>query len=218
MKKITILFLLTLNFSGFSQCPFNNTFYLDLTPTAEGDTASDACVWGGDLITSNVISGETYIISLCNNTGFDDSQITLYDTAGATVLGYNDDFCGLYSEVIWTATYTGVLNVVVDEYNCMDNTNCMELGITWENNLNTENFNKKKTIFYPNPIKDILTFDLLNDEKIKVSIYETSGRLLLFKEINSETKTLDLSNLDSGVYQMEINNREGINYEKIIKE
>ena len=217
MKKNTLLFLLNLSIVSFSQCPFNNTFYVDLTPASQGGTVSESCVWGGDLITSSVINGETYIISLCGNTGFEDSQITLYDASGTTVLDYNDDFCDLYSEVTWTATYTGVLNIVIDEFSCVSGTNCMELDITWENDLGIDNFNNRKIIFYPNPVKDIITFDLLSYEKYEVSLFEINGRLLLFKEINSEVNTLDLSNLNSGVYQMMIKNEKEKKYEKVIK-
>jgi len=125
-----LLTMLSLQAPLQAQCPFNNTFYVDLTPSGPGATATDACVWGGDLVTVNVVSGDTYVISLCANAGFDDSQITLYDAAGTTVLGFNDDFCGLYSEITYVATYTGVLNVVVDEFNCVSATSCMQLDVT----------------------------------------------------------------------------------------
>jgi hypothetical protein len=133
MKKNYLLFILLIvaqNFS-FGQCPFNNAFYRDLTPAGPGLTASDACVFGGDLVTTNVIFGETYVFSTCNNVPLLwDSQLTLYNAAGTVALAYDDDFCATYSQITWVATYTGIANLVIDEYNCMSNSTCMNLDVT----------------------------------------------------------------------------------------
>src|SRR5687768_16957577 len=132
MKKFLFLFIVTMGLalSARGQCAFDNTFYLNLTPAGPGMSASDGCCWGGDLITVNVIAGESYTISTCGG-GAWDSQITLYDAPGTTVLGYSDDFCGLQSQITWIATYTGVLNVVFDEFYCTSNTTCMQMTVTW---------------------------------------------------------------------------------------
>lgn len=114
-----------------AQCPFNNSLYLNMTPAAAGQTVSDGCVWGGDLVTTNVVAGQTYVFSTCNNLFGWDSQLTLYNAAGTTVLGYNDDLCGTQSEITWVATYTGVVNVVIDVYNCASNSTCLTYEVTW---------------------------------------------------------------------------------------
>jgi len=119
-KNYFYLFLLLSTIKTFGQCSFNNTFYLNLTPTSAGTTVSDACVYGGDLVTVNVVAGQKYTISTCNSVEFSDSQITLYNGSGLTVLGYDDDFCAPYLTIIWVDTYTGVINVVVDEYPCLN--------------------------------------------------------------------------------------------------
>lgn len=217
MKKITFLFVLLLSITAFSQCPFNNTFYTNLTPASAGDTATDVCVWGGDLVTVNIVAGETYIVSLCDNVNFEDSQITLYNDAGTVVLGYNDDFCGLFSEVTWVATYTGVLNIVVDEYNCISATNCLKLDVTWQNNLSNNSFSSSNISIYPNPVNEIVNFNNLKGEKYNVSLYDINGRLLIYKEINENFDTLDVSSLNSGVYQIEIINGEEKINKKLIK-
>jgi hypothetical protein len=216
-KNYLYLILLTFSINVFGQCPYDNNFYVDLTPTAEGNTISDICVWGGDRITSNVIFGNTYIISLCANTGTEDSQITLYDAAGSIVLDYNDDFCGLFSQITWTATYTGVLNILIDEYNCINGTNCMNLDVTWDSSLSTSTFNSQKITFYPNPVNDIITFDFLNDEGYEVLIYDINGRLLLSKEISSNDNYLNINNLLSGIYHMQIKSDTKTFTNKIIK-
>jgi gliding motility-associated-like protein len=137
LLNIFLAFITMLVFSTtiMSQCPFNNAFYIAMNPAAPGATVTEGCVWGGDLITVNVTAGQTYIFSLCGNIGADDSQITLYNTAGTVSLGYSDDFCGLYSEITWVATFTGTLNVLIDEYNCIDATSCMTFDVTWVNSV-----------------------------------------------------------------------------------
>ncbi|SFB12256.1 Por secretion system C-terminal sorting domain-containing protein [Flavobacterium swingsii] len=217
MKKITFLFVLSLSITAFSQCPFNNTFYINLTPASEGGTASDACVFGGDLVTSNVVFGETYVVSLCNNTGFEDSQLTLYDSTGTMVLGYSDDFCGVYSEITWVANYTGILNIIVDEFPCLTGNACMNLDVTWQNNLSNESFSSSSISIYPNPVNDVVNFNNLKNEKYNVSLYDINGRLLIYKEINENFDILDVSSLNSGVYQLEIINGEEKTNKKLIK-
>jgi hypothetical protein len=211
------LILLTLSISAFGQCPFDNTFYVDLTPVSQGATVSESCVWGGDLVTSNVVAGETYIISLCANAGFEDSQLTLYNSAGTTVLGYDDDYCGYYSQITWVASYTGVLNILIDEYNCIDGTSCMNLDVTWQAPLSAESFEAQKIVFYPNPVKDIITFDILMEENHEVLIYDINGRLLLSKEISDNNNTVNVGHLISGIYQMEIKSDTKTFTKKIIK-
>lgn len=132
MKKLLaqLIFLLFIGSSAYSQCAFNNTFAVDLTPSGPGATATDVCVNGGEFVTVNVILGETYIISTCNSSLSFDTEITLYDAAGATVLGYDDDFCAPYSQVTYLATYTGVLNVLIDEFSCLSNASCAQLDVT----------------------------------------------------------------------------------------
>lgn len=58
---------------------------------------------------------------------------------------------------------------------------------------------------YPNPTSDILTLELTNtNEAQKISLYNVHGRLILEKYINDTTE-LDVSDLESGVYMLRIN-------------
>ncbi|UTW67775.1 T9SS type A sorting domain-containing protein [bacterium SCSIO 12643] len=125
-----------------AQCPVpNNNFQkfgeFDLTPSGVGDTMTSTTTWGGDFHRVQVDSGKTYWISMCETQYFADSAyyigapgiyydpiITLYhDTqsvAGAfnqlsgPIVGFNDDYCGVLPQIIYTATFTGNLAVAVD--------------------------------------------------------------------------------------------------------
>ena len=131
LNKIGMKFFLTLVVSlftvlSYSQCVNDNAFGLDATPGCPG-TMTVTGVNGGSYYTVNVVAGNTYTFSTCGNTAFD-TQITVLD--GATVLGYNDDDCGLQSTVTWVATFTGTIDVLVDEFNCSNTGIGAELAVT----------------------------------------------------------------------------------------
>lgn len=111
-----------------AQCTNNNTLIAGpaITPTCPGNT-NVPCVQGGQYALVNVVAGNIYTFATCAATF--DTQITLFNNAGGASLGYNDDFCGLQSQVAWTSTYTGQLRVLVDLYNCANNAVCAPLTI-----------------------------------------------------------------------------------------
>jgi len=127
MKNLYILFAyLIIGFTANAQCPQDNTFSLDATPACPG-TMTVSNVNGGSYYTVNVIAGNVYTFTTCGNTAFD-TQITVYN--GAAVVGYNDDDCGVQSTVTWTATFTGTVDVLVDEFSCSNTGTGAELAVT----------------------------------------------------------------------------------------
>lgn len=83
---------------------------------------------GGQYVSVNVTAGMFYTFQTCGSSTFD-SQITVYDNGGFNVLGYNDDACGLQSMVSYNCQTSGTVNVLLDEYNCMNTGACMDLTI-----------------------------------------------------------------------------------------
>jgi hypothetical protein len=84
------------------------------------------CNYAGEYYLVSVTEGNTYDFSTCSDDGATcsyDSQLTLRDSAGAE-LAYNDDFCGSQSRMTWTASYTGIAQVHVSQYNCASNSTC----------------------------------------------------------------------------------------------
>ena len=125
-----LLALVLLTGTAAAQCPFGGTLYnVNATPAACPGSASVGCVWGGEYVLVNVVAGNTYTFSTCGGATWD-TQITVFNNAGGAVLGYNDDACGLQSTVTWTATFTGTVRVLVNQYNCASNFSCATLGIT----------------------------------------------------------------------------------------
>jgi hypothetical protein len=116
---ITIVSTLLFSLNG-SACTFdgNQTFAGTLTPTAGYQTQAN--VSNGDYFTVNVVCGNTYNFNFCNNGGGAswDTQITILNAAGTVEYAYNDDNCGLQSDVTWTAGGTGTIQVLVSQYSC----------------------------------------------------------------------------------------------------
>jgi PKD repeat protein len=68
--------------------------------------------------------GETFIFSFCQaggSTGID-TQIEIYDNLGNPIAGaYNDDFCGLGSELTFTAPAAGTYRIAIYQFYCSTN-------------------------------------------------------------------------------------------------
>ena len=74
----------------------------------------------------------------------------------------------------------------------------------------------KKVSLYPNPAKSTVNFK--NADKIKsIDIYESTGRK--FKTVKLESESINVSDLKSGSYYLEITLNDGtLSFEKLIKE
>jgi len=125
MKKI-YLFLLVLSSlsTSYSQCTATSLYPANtLTPTAAWTSVSNAN-YAGEYANINVVTGNIYEFSTLASDGSDvtyDSQLTLRSNTGA-LLSYNDDFgANAQSYISWTATYTGVAQIHLHEYNCASN-------------------------------------------------------------------------------------------------
>ena len=131
MRRFLIhIAVLLLGFSTASaQCPNDNTYFTDLTPIGCPGSSNTGCIWGGEYVTVSVTAGNDYTFSTCGTLFGGDTEITLYNVTGAYI-AENDDDCGILSTVTWTATFTGVVWVLIDEYPCADGFNCFDLEVT----------------------------------------------------------------------------------------
>ena len=120
-----------------SQCNNGTNYYPSsvYTPSPDSWGYASTCNWAGEVIRINVVDGDSYQISTCDNYGnvlaSYDTQLTLRDGNG-TLVAFNDDYfgCSGYSSYInWTSTFTGVLYVHLNEYSCTSNTTCTRVMI-----------------------------------------------------------------------------------------
>ncbi|TNF00526.1 MAG: hypothetical protein EP322_01260, partial [Bacteroidetes bacterium] len=120
MKYILLLQSIFLFNIVFGQCSFGGAQVNagTLTPTAGYQTVSG--VSNGQYFTINAVCGSVYNFTFCSNGGNAswDTQITVLASNGTTSLAYNDDNCGLQSNVSYTATNSGTIYVLITEYYC----------------------------------------------------------------------------------------------------
>jgi hypothetical protein len=112
-----------------AQCPNNNTLTGAAITVTCPTTVNVPCVQGGQYALVNVVAGNIYTFSTCGGASFD-TEITVYNNTGGASVAYNDDGCGLQSQVQWTATFTGQVRVLVDQFPCASNTTCIPLSVS----------------------------------------------------------------------------------------
>ena len=110
--------------------------------------------------------------------------------------------------------YNGYLTqaqALVDGYGY---TNC---NVTSSCQLGAEEFTNNNVVLYPNPVKNVVTITMGNNEKITASsIYNTLGQLV---QVNTNpNETIDVSGLQSGSYFVRISSDKGSASGKFIKE
>lgn len=82
--------------------------------------------------------------------------------------------------------------------------------------LKTSDFFKNNFTVYPNPANDVINVSNLGNLEItKASITDVNGRIV--KEVNSSFETINISDLNAGVYFLKINTLEGSGTTKIVK-
>ncbi len=115
--KTLLCFLFIVLLTNFSIACTGGTNAGSLSPTAAYQTQS---VSNGQYYVINVTCGSIYNFTFCSNGGSAswDTQITINQTNNTTQLAYNDDACGLQSNVSWTATFNGTIHVLISQYSC----------------------------------------------------------------------------------------------------
>ena len=79
---------------------------------------------------------------------------------------------------------------------------------------------QKIDLLWPNPVKNILNIktDFLNQHFNQVDIINSTGVTISSKKIENENTKIDVSNLPTGTYILQISNKEGIYKQLFIKE
>jgi UDP-2,3-diacylglucosamine pyrophosphatase LpxH len=95
------------------------------TPTSNVFTAVATNIFAGEHSRYNVTAGQTYEWSLCAADGGSatyDSQLSMFASTNTfSPIAYSDDFCGDDAKITWTATFTGIVYVQVNQFDCTTN-------------------------------------------------------------------------------------------------
>jgi hypothetical protein len=86
-----------------------------------------------------------------------------------------------------------------------------------EENLSVEETNILQIGVYPNPTTGLIRFSGINQIETNVVVYDGSGRILKTAKIQSETDTIDLSDLQGSLFFVKIQQGENMLTHKVIK-
>ena len=87
----------------------------------------------------------------------------------------------------------------------------------WTSTLSTPSFEEVAFSFYPNPVKDHLHLESPQSELQMLQIFDMSGKQVLESDLVGQ-EAIDVSQLKSGVYLLQVETREGKATRKLVKE
>lgn len=141
----------------------------------------------------------------------------LYESDGTTI-GTNPIFDISESNINFTVAMAGMISLNGNLYFVAESkAHGLEL---WklDSNLSTSSFLTEKVIMYPNPVKTILTLNIPLHFYDSIQIFNTSGQIV-FSQQQIKSKQVNIENLPSGVYIVNVNsNGKIIHSQKIIKQ
>ena len=109
-----------------------------------------------------------------------------------------------------TSSDVGMFGINTPTYFCVDN---IELDET----TSTDNVLSSTVKVYPNPTTDFVSIDIANIVEANISIYSTSGQLLITKKILGKSN-IDISNLNKGIYIAKITTEQGSIMKQLAKQ
>ena len=124
----------------------------------------------------------------------------MYDACDGTEIADNDDSCDLQSELTFVANGTSTYYIMVEGYGSNSGNFSLEVfcELLGTNDNTIEGFS-----FYPNPATDAI--NLSSTENIeRVTIYNILGQKVIDQDINATSSQLNVSNLVTGAYLMQV--------------
>ncbi|RRA95732.1 M43 family zinc metalloprotease [Paenimyroides viscosum] len=81
-----------------------------------------------------------------------------------------------------------------------------DYGVIFATSLSIDELEKQKYNIYPNPVENTLNINSDNSDEKSITIYTTSGQLIKNLKTTDENLSIDVSQLSSGTYILNINN------------
>ena len=82
--------------------------------------------------------------------------------------------------------------------------------------LGANDFDLTQLSYYPNPTTDLLTISY-KEPIVQVEVYDLNGRQVITKEFDSDTVELDLTNLSSGTYMLNVKTKDSSQFVKVVR-
>jgi hypothetical protein len=203
-----------------AQCPLGTPFRTsDASALVEGvRTLVEDRIYAGEYHSiSNIVATNTYTIDICGLS--EDTELTIYD-ATDTQIGFSTADCGNDGTVTFMAPNSGTYKAQINLNACGTDNVSKSVWATLDIALGINDNSISKFQIYPNPVTDHVNIDLGNNHQaISFSIMNIDGKMVkLVKLFDVESTKIDLSNLSSGIYFMEIQTDNVTQVTKLIKQ
>ena len=199
---------------AWNYSPLTTDFITANTTICEGDSIFLEGGWQKldgvylDVFSSIVTGCDSTVQTTLTITSIDASFVisNSYDSLLANMSGayYQWLECPAYSMIsgatdqAYQVTANGYYTVEVSLNGCVDTADCLLVLIE-----NIDEYQQTNLInLYPNPVDNVLTIDNMASAEGVLQIYDISGKLVTSYLISSARTQLDLSNLNSGIYQV----------------
>ncbi|SHJ35968.1 T9SS type A sorting domain-containing protein [Flavobacterium haoranii] len=211
--------------AGYIQQPLTSIYY---------DTFNNELVFGGSIATST-FSWNPVTLTGPGSNNSSDPLLARFDPSNGSCLGmhriigtngYQDAFTSIEQDIAGDLIVGGYMGLdLTDSYG---NTSFTSGGnsdffVTKFANqvcqsLSNESFESDTIEIYPNPTKNILNIINLS-ENCEYTIFNIMGSKVLYGKVTRESNSIDLSELQSGYYILNLNKSNGLNKTlKVIKE
>ncbi|MCB0447258.1 MAG: M28 family peptidase [Gelidibacter sp.] len=113
----------------------------------------------------------------------------------------------------YAPTFNGTFAVEVTSGTCTERSEC-----TLFNTLGLSSFNSDDIILYPNPVENELKIELKVGGEVTMSLFNISGKLIVTHTLQQRKNSINLKDVPSGVYFVNIRTSQKTGTYKIVKE
>lgn len=113
----------------------------------------------------------------------------------------------------YSPTSNGNYAVEISAGTCVERSDCYSYTT-----LGLQSIVDNEILIYPNPVKNELHIDMDSARDLNITIYDVSGKLVIVKNIQDQTNTIQLKSLAKGIYFVNVKSSEKSSTFKIVKE
>lgn len=143
-------------------------------------------------------------------------QSSTLTASGATTFTWNTGSSSV--SIVVSPTVSTNYTVSGVGANSCPNTNVFTQNVLSCTGINTLGINESEINLYPNPTSGIFTISLMNDENVKITIYNMLGSIISSFKASQNKTEIDLRNENNGIYFIRIANSNGAITKKIVKD
>ena len=165
--------------------------------------------------------GEEIAVEITTNGSDFDTELSLFQGDACNNLSCieNDDDGGDGNQSLISFTTNGLgLNYYILATGFGTNTGNLQVAITGEGLLSTEEMTSLDSFsLYPNPAQEALNISATTQVE-RIQVYNLAGQRVMERELNANTARIDVSNLKSGIYLLQVESQGQSTAYKFIKE